>query len=346
MKAFFSKKPVIFSIFLGIIYPLFMVGIYIGTYKQSVHKIDQLDIAFTGNRQVYEGFKNNKDFTFKSSFVDSKNQGEQALQKHQAIMVVDVDKTNHVKYYVNSGSDVFSRQVAEKAADKINDALLPANVRQISHVAAPNIVDINQKNSNINEIMSPFFLTIATFIGALSSGIVIVGVFRAKIMNEKKIWMDYVALQLAFIIISVFSPIVGAVTLQHINNLSAAVTGDLILHGMLFMYVSFLLLHIVFLLLEQYAMAVAVPIMLSQFVTSGSIVPYSTLTPIRKLVTSVFPMYSSVKDVTAIIFGFGDKYSQVPHLIFLGIAYLIIGMIVLHFKNIYWKKEFSFITLK
>ncbi|MCM0599474.1 hypothetical protein [Periweissella fabalis] len=312
MKTFFSKKPVIFSIFLGIIYPLFMVGIYIGTYKQSVHKIDQLDITFTGNRQVYEGFKDSKDFTFKSNFVTSKKQGEEELQKNQAIMMVDVDKDKHVRYYVNSGSDVFSRQVAEKA----------------------------------NEIMSPFFLTIATFIGALSSGIVIVGVFRAKIMNEKKIWMDYVSLQLAFIIISIFSPIVGALTLQHINNLSSMVTLDLILHGMLFMYVSFLLLHIVFLLLEQYAMAVAVPIMLSQFVTSGSIVPYSTLTPFRKLVTSVFPMYSNVKDVTAIIFGFDDKYSQVPHLLFLGVAYLIIGMIVLHFKNIYWKKEFSFMVLK
>lgn len=346
MKAFFSKKPVIFSIFLGIIYPLFMVGIYIGTYKQSVHKLDQLEIAFTGNRQVYDGFKNSADFKFKSTYVSDKHQGEQALQKHQAIMIVDVDKSNHVKYYVNSGSDVFSRQVADKAAEKINDALLPANVRQISDAATPRIVDINQSNSNINEIMSPFFLTIATFIGALSSGIVIVGVFRAKIMNEKKIWMDYVALQLAFIIISVFSPVVGAVTLQHINHISNGVTIDLILHGMLFMYVSFLLLHIVFLLLEQYAMAVAVPIMLSQFVTSGSIVPYSTLTPIRKLVTSIFPMYSSVKDTTAIIFGFTDKFSQTPHLIVLGIAYLIIGIIVLYFKNIYWKKEFSFMTLK
>lgn len=142
-----------------------MVGIYIGTYKQSVHKIDQLDIAFTGNRQVYEGFKNNKDFTFKSSFVDSKNQGEQALQKHQAIMVVDVDKTNHVKYYVNSGSDVFSRQVAEKAADKINDALLPANVRQISHVAAPNIVDINQKIQILTKLCHHFSLQLLLSLG-------------------------------------------------------------------------------------------------------------------------------------------------------------------------------------
>lgn len=261
-------------------------------------------------------------------------------------MVVNVDNQNQVTYYVNSGSDVFSHGVAQQAATKINDALLPPAAAKVAEATTPKIVDINQANSNINQIMSPFFLTIATFIGAMASGIVLVNVFRAKIMNEKKIWLDYLALQLTFIIVSVFSPIVGALTLRHINGLTWATTTHLMLQGMLFMYVSYLLLHILYLFFEQYAMAVVVPIMLSQFVTSGSIVPYSTLTPIRKMITAIFPMYSNVKDVTAIIFGFNDKFDEIPHLLILGIIYFILGIVVLYFKNMYWKKEFSFMTLK
>lgn len=323
-----------------------MVGIYIGTYKQSIHKIDDLHIAFTGNKQVYEGFKNNDKFTFKADFVKDKEAGIQKLEQHKAILVVDVQGPKTVKYFVNSGSDVFSHQVAQKAADQINLAFLTPQQAQLTVATTPQVTDINQANSNINEIMSPFFMTIVIFIGAMASGIVVVNVFRAKIMNERKIWLDYVALHLTFIIISVFSPIVGALTLRHINSLTWNTTVHLMFQGMLFMYVSFLLLHIVFLLLEQYAMAVVVPIMLSQFVTSGSIMPYSTLTPIRKLVTSVFPMYSNVKDEMAIIFGFSNKFSEVPHLVLLGVIYFILGIIVLYLKNMYWKKEFSFMTLK
>lgn len=362
-REFLKGKGATSAIFMGVLYAVCMLGIFLPGYTAIPGNIDQLPIAIINDDegefggQIAESLEEQLPFENIKTDVSNKVALED-LEDNELALVIHIPKTfsadlknsegpssieftlneagatvvassmNQVVSQINTQlSAQFSQQTAEGILMNFNvpkeQAKEMAETIENSYVS--NVVTLNDIPDGMHNNMLPMFLTMALYVGAMIAAMQLVGAFKANRGKATKTRL-FIYVQVTAIIVGLIAGVVSTIIVMGINDLS----GDLFLkifgQQILNYWASFNFTATVIFLFGEAGMVLNIPILLVQTLANGAVIPRDMMYAPYEWASHISPMYYSVQAYFANLFG---STSVSPYL--LGLA--VVGLVAM-FINI------------
>ena len=261
-REFLKGKGAASAIFMGVLYAVCMLGIFLPGYTAIPGNIDQLPIAIINDDegefggQIAESLEEQLPFENIKTDVSNKVALED-LEDNELALVIHIPKTfsadlknsegpssieftlneagatvvassmNQVVSQINTQlSAQFSQQTAQGILMNFNvpeeQAKEMAETIENSYVG--NVVTINDIPGGMHNNMLPMFLTMALYVGAMIAAMQLVGAFKANRGKATKTRL-FIYVQVTAIIVGLIAGLVSTIIVMGINDLS----GDLFL---------------------------------------------------------------------------------------------------------------------
>ncbi|MGN7387500.1 YhgE/Pip domain-containing protein [Sporosarcina sp. SAFN-015] len=356
-REFLKGKGATSAIFMGVLYAVCMLGIFLPGYTAIPGNIDQLPIAIINDDegefggQVAESLEEQLPFEKITTDISNKVALED-LEDNELALVIHIPKTfsadlknsdvsssieftlneagatvvassmNQVVSQINAQlSAQFSQQTAEGILMNFNVPEEQAKeiAKTIENSYVGNIVTINDIPDGMHNNMLPMFLTMALYVGAMIAAMQLVGAFKANRGKATKTRL-FIYVQLTAILVGLIAGLVSTIIVMGINDLSGDLFLQILGQQILNYWVSFNFTATVIFLFGEAGMVLNIPILLVQTLANGAVIPRDMMYAPYNWASHISPMYYSVQAYFANLFG---STSVSPYLLGLAIVGLV-----------------------
>ena len=356
------------AIFMGILYAVCMLGIFLPGYTAIPGNIDQLPIAIINDddgdlgAQIAESLAEQLPFEKIKTDISNKVALED-LEDNELALVIhipetfsanlkNIDVSSSIDFTVNEASATvvastmnqvvsqinaqlsaqFSQQTAEGILMNFNVPKEQAQemAEQIENSYVGNIVTINDIPDGMHNNMLPMFLTMALYVGAMIAAMQLVGAFKANRGKATKTRL-FIYVQLTAIIVGIIAGLVSAGIAMGINDLSWELFIKIWGQQILNYWACFNFTAIVVFLIGEAGMILNIPILLVQTIANGATISRDMMYAPYEWASHITPMYYSVQAYFANIFGSTSVSPYLLGLALVGIAAMLINIVIVWF---------------
>ncbi|MGE7841697.1 YhgE/Pip domain-containing protein [Lysinibacillus sp. NPDC093712] len=365
-KEFLKTKGAKGSIFMGILYAVCMLGIFLPGYTAIPGNMDQLPIAIINDDKGEYGAQIADSLTEQLPFEDiqtdiSNKEAIKDLEKNDLALVVHIPETfsadlqkgdvsSSIDFSINEAgatavsssmqqivmqinaqlSAQFSQQTAQGILMNLHVPKEQAAelAAQIENSYVGNIVTLNDVPDGMHNNMLPMFLTMAIYVGAMIGAMQLVGAFKASRGKATKTRL-FIYMQLTSIIIGMLAGLVSTGMSFAINDLSGADSFFQIWGQQILNYWACFNFTAVFvLLIGEAGMIVNIPILLIQTIANGATISRDMMYLPYKWMSHISPMYYSVQAYFNSIFGSVSAAPFVLGLTTVGFVAMVINVLI------------------
>lgn len=365
-KEFMKTKGAKGSIFMGILYAVCMLGIFLPGYTAIPGNIDQLPIAIINDDKGEYGAQIADSLTEQLPFEDiqtdiSNKEAIKDLEKNDLALVVHIPETfsadlqkgdvsSSIDFSINETSATAVSSSMQQIVMQINAQLsaqfsqqtaqgilmnLHVPKEQAAELAAQiensytgNIVIKNDVPDGMHNNMLPMFLTMAIYVGAMIGAMQLVGAFKASRGKATKTRL-FIYMQFTAIIIGMLAGLVSTVMSFAINDLSGVDSFFQIWGQQILNYWACFNFTAVFvLLIGEAGMILNIPILLIQTIANGATINRDMMYLPYKWMSHISPMYYSVQAYFNSIFGSVSAAPFVLGLTTVGFVAMVINVLI------------------
>jgi hypothetical protein len=362
---FLKGKAAISAIFMGVLYAVCMLGIFLPGYTAIPGNMDDLRIAIINDdagefgEKIAESLE--EQLPFKKSETGLTNKvALKELEDNELALVIHIPETfsadlknsdvsSSIDFTLNeAGATVvassmsqvvsqinaqlsaqFSQQTAEGVLMNVNVPEKQAKelAETIENSYVGNVVTINDMPDGMHNNMLPMFLTMALYVGAMIAAMQLVAAFKANRGKATKTRL-FVYVQLTAIIVGLIAGLVSTVLALWINDLS----GDLFLsiwgQQLLIYWVCFNFTAMFMFLFGEVGMILNIPVLLLQTLANGAVIPREMMYAPYEWASHITPMYYAVQAYFASLFGSTNASPYIVGLALVGIVALLINGVI------------------
>jgi YhgE/Pip-like protein len=298
------------AIFMGILYAIFMLGIFLPGYSAIPGNVDQLKVAIVNDDVGEVGSTIAEQLSGKLPFKDiemdfTNQEALDELEENDLAMVIHIpeafsenmqngETASSIDFTTNEATATTVSSTMQSIAGQINSQLsaqfsqetakgviMNFNVpedqaaelsKQIETAYQGNIVSINEMPDGMNNNMLPMFLTMAGYVGAMIGAMQLVGAFKENVGKASKTKL-FLYVQLTALLIAVVAGLVATGIVYLVNDPSGDMYFGMLGHQILHYMVCFNFTAIFIFLLGQAGMILNLPILLIQTLANGATIP-------------------------------------------------------------------------
>ncbi|MBA2879691.1 putative phage infection (PIP) family protein YhgE [Anoxybacillus kamchatkensis] len=365
MKSFFKQKETLVGIAAAIAFQLIFVTVWLTAYDGVYDRTNQFSVAVVSNDELgKEIIKELKDRNlFRLKVFEALNQALEALDKRNVNMVIHlpdriiekltVNENITIDYYINQATPTLTKQMMEKAANKINDALnyqfretinnqMAKRIPQLVTEKVPDektkamvediatqVVDMVQKNMKMNPIaanivktngkegfaitMVPLLIVLASYISAMLISQYL-QIANGRLVNEYGRFSLFVGRQMINIVLALGISLLS-IFLMNLFHIELNHNFFVLWGFQSILFFSFLALSQVFVMLFGIpGMIFNIALTAIQIASSGAMVPRELLPSFYYELGHLLPATYGVNSYFSLIYGGGDLGSDLKHL--------------------------------
>ncbi len=337
LAKFLKSKGVIYAIILAIFYQVAMVGLYIYGYHVLPSDTNQLGINIV-NQDGIQGAAIQKELVpslpFKNVAIDQDiTKSKEELDNREIQMIIVIPKnfiTNLTKgksafdFYINESNTTTAVTTMEEVAKSITSSFNQAmnqgkltNILNSLHVngsqqkliaeqmqnsVIQNNIYLNKAPNRMDYIMTPTFLSIATYASSMVVAIVLMNIFLAFIPIVGK-WKSFGYIEAAGCIIAVLAPLFGIIMARILISISLQKLVILYLQQIFMQITAFQFTLVFSLLLGQNGIFINIFLMLSQTIAGGGTMPLQIMPGLFKAISYFTPMYPNTQINFGLLYG-------------------------------------------
>lgn len=366
LSKFLMNKGVTYAILLAIFYQIMMVGLFIYGYHVLPSGVNQLRINVV-NQAGDQGTAIQEELVpgISKSFVNvatdkdlGKSREELNNRQIQMIIVIPENFINDLKngksafdFYINESNTTAvvttMNEVAKSITDGFNQAMNQGklkNVLKTLNIDGPqqqlieesmqnsvvqNNIYINKVPNSMDYVMTPMFLSVATYASSMVAAIILFNILVAFIPIIGK-WKTFRYVQVTGCVIALLAPLFGVMTARMLISISLHKLFILYFQQVFMQITAFQFTLIFALALGQNGIFLNIPLLLIQTISGGGTMPLQIMPNLFKLASYLTPMYPNIQIDFGVLFG-GPIFSfEVRLLMILVISSLILLAIVWH----------------
>jgi hypothetical protein len=202
----------------------------------------------------------------------------------------------------------------------------------IQNSVVQNNIYINKAPKSMDYVMTPMFLSVATYASSMVAAIILFNILVAFIPIIGK-WKAFRYVQIAGCVIALLAPLFGVMTARLLISISLHKLFVLYFQQVFMQITAFQFTLIFSLALGQNGIFLNIPLLLMQTIAGGGTMPLQIMPNLFKLASYLTPMYPNIQIDFGVLFG-GPIFSfEVRLLIILLISFLVLLAIVWHKKE-------------
>lgn len=366
---FLKNKGIIAAIFMAIFYQIIMLGSFLPGYSAIPNNMDELKVSIINEDQDYGKDIANQlkeSLPFKDIDTDqSLQKSKELLDERDVHLVVHIPsdfsaslqegkEEPKINFYINESNPTMISTSMSMIVDKINSQLsqefsfnkakgilAQMNVPEqqadelansIGNSFNANIVTLNKTPDGMHNQMSPMFMTMVSYVGALIAALMLTGVFNGM-KNILGKWRTFLYTQMVAILIAVVAPLIGIGILYFMHGYGAETFLHLWLHHALQLFVSLQFTLLFPLLFGQGGMLINLPLLLIQTVACGAVMSREMMYGFYRAISYISPMYYSVQADYSLLFGGGRLAEYEWSLLLIGIAAIALNALAVAFAH-------------
>lgn len=337
LSNFLTNKGVVYAIILAVFYQIMMVGLFIYGYHVLPSGVYQLGINVV-NQDGDKGAAIQKELVPNLPFkrvITGKGleQSKEELdnRKIQMIIVIPKNFINNLQagkatfdFYINESNTATAvttmQEVAKSITNSFNQSINQgklANVlkslnvdsvqqkliaEKMGNSVVQNNIYINKNSGNMDYVMAPMFLSVATYASSMVAAIILFNIFIAIIPIIGK-WKAFGYVEATGCVISILAPLSGLITARLLISFSLQKLLFLYLQQVFMQVTAFQFTLIFVLSLGQNGIFVNIPLLLAQTIAGGGTMPLQIMPELFKAVSYFTPMYPNTQINFGILFG-------------------------------------------
>jgi hypothetical protein len=366
LSKFLTNKGITYAIILAIFYQVAMVGLFIYGYHVLPSGVNHLGINVV-NQDGAQGAAIQKglipNLPFDKVVTDKTlDESKEELDNRQTQMIIVITK-NFVNdltsgkatfdFYIDESNTVTvvdsMEAVAKSITDSFNQAInkgklinilnsLNINVSQqkaitgqLQNSVVQNNIYINKAPSSMDYVMTPMFLSVATYASSMVVAIVLMNIFIAFIPLIGK-WKAFRYIEIAGCVIAILAPLFGILMARALIPISLQQLFILYLQQIFMQITAFQFTLIFSLLLGQNGIFINIFLLLAQTIAGGGTMPLQIMPNLFKVVSYITPMYPNIQIDFGVLFGGPISPFEIRLLAVFIISFLILLAIVWHKK--------------
>ncbi|OBZ18619.1 hypothetical protein A8L34_03350 [Bacillus sp. FJAT-27264] len=374
MKSFLKHKGILGGVFMMIFYQIIMIGIFMGGYSSMPKDIDKLTVAIV-NEDQQAGATFVKEIQAQMPFHVVTNlsleQAKQELEDRSTHLVMHIPQDftqklsaqgEQVKldFFINQSNPAtvsstmqnvvtqitnkISTQLQTQSFDgilqgmKVPEAQAQQMVAAVMNKVDANVVTTNPQPAGMHNQMAPMFLTMSSYVGAMIYSMMSIGALN-QLRSRLGKWKAFLSLQGVNVLISLIAPLVGVSLYFAVHGYGAETFMKVWMVHSLEMFVAIEFTSICCLLLGQAGMLLNLPILLTQTIANGSVIPQEMMSGVFKAVSYISPMFYTLHLDYNLLFGGGKTGVYLTGLVLVGLGALLINTLIHLFKTVKQPKE-------
>lgn len=339
LTKFLINKGVIYAIVLAIFYQFAMVGLYIYGYHVLPDGVNQLVINVVNQdgdkgAAIEKGLVPNLSKSFDKVITDKDlNESKEELDNRQIQMIIVIPKNfvndlalgkSAFDFYIDESNTVTvvntMESVAKSITDNFNQAInqgkltnilnslnvstsqQEAITQQLENSVVQNNIFVNEAPSSMDYVMTPSFLSIATYASSMVVAIVLMNIFLAFIPIIGK-WKAFGYIEAAGCVIAILAPLCGVIMARLLISISVQKLLILYLQHIFMQITAFQFTLIFSLLFGQNGIFINIPLMLAQTIAGGGTMPLQIMPNLFKVISYFTPMYPNTQIDFGVLFG-------------------------------------------
>ena len=369
MKAFFKNKLIMSGVFMMIFYQVMMITIFMSGYSAMPKNMPELTVAIVNEdaqtgEQFVEQLKEQLPFHLKTDLT--LEDAETALNDRDIhlVMHIPADFTQSMSeqgkqavldFMINQSGPTMTSSSMQSVANQIAGQI-SANIQSQSFSGmlkgmqvpeeqanqmvdgvmtkvATNIVMTNPQPAGMHNQMAPMFLTMASYVGAMIYSMMSVGALN-QLKGTMGKWKAFAALQGTNLVLSLIAPLTGIGIYFLFQGYGGEAFVSMWLTHALQMFVSILFTSMFCMLAGQAGMLLNMPVLLSQTIANGAMMPQAMMPGYFKAISYISPMYYTIHLDYNTLFGGGQSGKYVLGLLLVGAGALIINAVIHAFKQV------------
>lgn len=364
LTKFLMSKGVIYAIILAVFYQIAMVGLYIYGYHVLPDGVNQLVISVV-NQDGTKGAAIEKELvpTLSKSFNEvitdrGLDESKEELDRRQIQMIVVIPENfvddlasgnSKFDFYIDESNTTTvintMEAVAKSITDNFNQAInqgkltnilnsLNVNVtqqekiaQQLNNSVVQNNVYSNKAPGSMDYVMTPSFLSIATYASSMVVAIVMMNIFLAFIPIIGK-WKAFRYVEMTGCVIAILAPLFGVIMARILISISIQKLAIIYLQQIFMQITAFQFTLIFSVLFGQNGIFINIPLMLAQTIAGGGTMPLQIMPDLFKVVSYFTPMYPNTQIDFGLLFGGPTFTFEIRLLTILLLSSLILLFIV------------------
>ncbi|CDN44834.1 MULTISPECIES: YhgE/Pip domain-containing protein [Paenibacillus] len=369
MKAFLKNKMIMSGVFMIVFYQIIMIGIFMSGYSAVPKNLPDLTVAIV-NEDPQSGAKFveqlKEQLPFHVVTDASLDQAKQQLEDREIpfIMHIPADFTGKLSaqgeqakldFFINESNPATVTSSMHSVANQVSSSIIaqiqsqsfegllqgmkmPADqskqtVESIMGKVETNIVSTNPQPAGTHNQMAPMFLTMASYVGAMIYSMMSIGTLN-QLKGRMGKWRAFGALQGVNALLSLIAPLVGLAVYFSVHGYGAEAFLQMWMVHALEMFVAITFTSLFCLLLGQAGMIVNLPILLTQTIANGAVVPREMMPAYFEWFSYISPMYYTVHLDYNVLFGGGRTAEYLLGLGLVGLGALIVNSVIHQFKAV------------
>jgi hypothetical protein len=229
-----------------------------------------------------------------------------------------------LNFYINESNTTTAvttmKEVAKSITDNINQSMyqgklsnilksfdiVPAKqqiiAEQLKNSVIQNNIYINKAPGSMDYVMTPAFLSIATYASSMVSAIILMNILIAFIPIIGK-WKSFYYVEITGCVIAILAPLFGMIMARILISISYEKFLTLYLQQVFMQITAFQFTLIFSLLLGQYGILANIPLLLAQTIAGGGTMPLQIMPGLFKFISYVTPMYPNTQIDFGLLFG-------------------------------------------
>lgn len=367
MSSFFKQKGIWIGLFMMVFYQLLMIGLFMSGYSSVPKNLNELSVAVV-NEDQQAGKALMKQMEEKLPFHLVTNlslaQAKQELEERTTHLIVHIPKdfteklskpgeqvkldflmnqsnpsliTSTMQNVANQIKDNFRTQLQNQSWNtvlqgmKVPEAQAEQMVSGVMNKLEANFIMSNPQPAGMHNQMAPMFLTMSAYVGAMIYSMMSIGALK-QVQPSLGKWKAFWSLQGVNVMISLIAPLVGVSLYFAIHGYGVETYLKMWMVHSLEMLVSIEFTSVFCLLAGQAGMLLNLPILLTQTIANGSVIPQEMMAGWFKLISYISPMFYTVHLDYNLLFGGGKTSSYLLSLALVGLGALLINAVIHAFK--------------
>ncbi|RIX53928.1 DUF3533 domain-containing protein [Paenibacillus nanensis] len=369
MKLFLKNKLIMSGVFMMIFYQVMMITIFMSGYSAMPKNMPELTVAIVNEdaqsgEQFVTQLKEQLPFHIKTDL--SLDEARSALDDRDVHLVMHIPgdftqvlseqgKQAKLDFYINQSGPTTVSSSMQSVANQIASQLT-ANIQSQSFAGmlqgmqvpeeqaqqmvdgvmtkvATNMVMTNEQPAGMHNQMAPMFLAMASYVGAM-----IYSMMSVSALNQVKgimgKWKAFAALQGTNIVLSLIAPLTGIGIYFMFHGYGGEAFVTVWLTHALQMFVSILFTSMFCMLAGQAGMLLNMPILLSQTIANGAMMPQAMMPGYFKAISYISPMYYTIHLDYNTLFGGGQSGKYWIGLVLVGAGALLVNAVIYAFKRV------------
>ncbi|WP_025950794.1 YhgE/Pip domain-containing protein [Geobacillus thermocatenulatus] len=380
MKSFFKQKETLVGIAAAIAFQLIFVTVWLTAYDGVYDRTNQFSVGIVSNddelgKEIIKKLEEKNVFQLK--MFEELNRALEALDKRNVNMVIHlpdkiIEKLTKnsnitVYYYINQATPTLTKQMMEKAANKMNDALndqfretintqIAKRIPQLVTEKVPDekmkvmikdiavqIIDLVQKSMKMDPVeanivktnnkegfaitMVPLLIVLASYISAMLISQYL-QIANGRLINEYGRFSLCVGRQMINVLLALGLSLLS-IFLMNLFHIELNHNFFVLWGFQSILFFSFLVLSQVFVMLFGIpGMIFNIALTAIQIASSGAMVPRELLPTFYYEIGNLLPATYGVNSYFSLIYGGGDLGSDLKHLSMIILVFLTIAIVI------------------